>query len=172
MPDYSLVPVDHQPDFDDYSLVPVDHNPFAAGVPAQQAQIQQTQAQVPPQGSPQQPPATGAGQPDAGAPATGGGLTFLRENGMVDSYVYAKNSTGTPPAGPQVTTANRNLTITATDNAKPTNFGGVYGHTLTFSEPGSNNLRTIAAADPTGLLVAIPVEGDPNFLSVREYKGY
>ncbi|GEM_PF-2339551 len=23
MPDYSLVPVDHQPDFDDYSLVPV-----------------------------------------------------------------------------------------------------------------------------------------------------
>jgi len=30
MPDYSLVPVDHQPDFDDYSLVPVDHDPFAA----------------------------------------------------------------------------------------------------------------------------------------------
>ena len=59
-------------------------------------------------------------------------------------------------------TAKGNLTITATDNAKPTNFGGVYGHTLTFSEPGSNNLATITAADPTGLLVATPVEGDPS----------
>jgi len=53
-------------------------------------------------------------------------LSPLRdENHMVDSYVYAKNSTGTPPTGPQVTTAKGNLTITATDNAKPTNFGGV-----------------------------------------------
>jgi len=96
----------------------------------------------------------------------------LRENGLVTANVYAKNSTGTPPAGPQVTTAKGNLTITATDNAKPTNFGGVYGHTLTFSEPGSNNLATFTAADPTGLLVATPVEGDPSRLSVREYKGY
>jgi hypothetical protein len=52
------------------------------------------------------------------------------------------------------------------------NFGGVYGHTLTLSEPGSNDLGIITAADPTGLLVATPAEGDPNFLSVREYKGY
>src|SRR3954463_14935512 len=29
MPDYSLVPVDHQPDFNDHSLVPVDYDPFA-----------------------------------------------------------------------------------------------------------------------------------------------
>ena len=43
MPDYSLVPVDYQPDFDDYSLVPVDHDPFAADGVAQQAQIQQAQ---------------------------------------------------------------------------------------------------------------------------------
>ncbi len=207
MPDYSLVPVDHQPDFDDYSLVPVDHDPFAADGPAQQPQVQLAQSQ--PQGPPQQQPATGAGQPDAGAPAAGGGVGRtggvpnpdqgaakaapfgsyanptptdslpshgdpipLLEHGKVDSYFYAKNSTGTAPEGPQVTTANRNLTITATDNAKPTNFGGVYGHTLTFSEPGSNNLRIITAADPTGLLVATPVEGNPNLLSVREYKGY
>jgi hypothetical protein len=171
MPGYSLVPVDCQPDFDDYSLVPVDYDPFIADGLAQQAQIQQAQAQASPQGSPQQPPATGAGQPDAGAPAVG--PTPLRdENGMVDSYVYAKNSTGTPPTGPQVTTAERNLTITATDNAKPTNFGGVYGHTLTLSEPGSNKLATITAAEPTGLLVATPVEGKPSVLSVREYKGY
>lgn len=166
MPGYSLVPVDYQPDFDDYSLVPV-----ADGV-AQQPQIQQAQAQ--PQGRPQQQPPTGAGQPDAVAPVTDGILGPLKENDtdMVNSYVYRKISTGTPPAGPQVSTANRNLTITATGNAKPTNFGGVYGHTLTFSEPGSNNLRIITAADPTGLLVATPVEDNPNLLSVREYKGY
>jgi hypothetical protein len=143
----------------------------------QQAQIQQAQLQQPPTPTPPaqpqpQPPATGAGQPDAGAPAAGGGLTPLTENGRVDSYVYKKLSTGTPPAGPQVTTANGSHTITATDGAKRTNFGGVYGHTLTVSEPGSNNLGTVTAADPTGLLVATPVEGDPNFLSVREYKGY
>jgi hypothetical protein len=167
MPDYSLVPVDHQPDFDDYSLVPVDHDPFAADGLAQQTQIQLAQAQS------QQQPAAGAGQPDAGAPAAGGVLSPLRdENRMVDSYVYKKLSTGTPPAGPQVSTAKGNLTITATDGAKHTNFGGVYGHTLTSSEPGSNDLGTVTAADPTGLLVATPVEGKPDVLSVREYKGY
>ena len=170
MPDYSLVPVNHQPDFDNYSLIPVDHDPFAADGVTQQAQIQLAQAQ--PQGPPQQQPATGAGQPDAGAPAAGGVLSPLTENGRVDSYVYKKISTGTPPTGPQVTTANGSHTITATDGAKRTNFGGVYGHTLTVSEPGSNDLGTITAADPTGLLVATPAEGNPNFLSVREYKGY
>jgi hypothetical protein len=40
MPDYSLVPLDYQPDFDDYSLVPVDHDPFAADGPIQQARTQ------------------------------------------------------------------------------------------------------------------------------------
>ncbi len=98
-----------------------------------------------------------------------GVLTSLGQNGA-DGYVYGKNSIGTPPAGPQVTTANRNLTITA--NAKPTNFGGVYGHTLTFSEPGSNKLATMTTVDPTGLLVATPIEGDPSNLNVSEYKGY
>ena len=166
MPDYSLVPVDYQPDFDDYSLVPVDHDPFAADGLTQQAQIQLAQAQ------PQQQLPAGAGQPDAAAPAAVGELTPLTENGRLDSYVYKKISTSTPPTGPQVTTANGSHTITATDGAKRTNFGGVYGHTLTLSEPGSNDLGTITAADPTGLLVATPVEGDPNFLSVREYKGY
>lgn len=170
MPDYSLVPVDHQPDFDDHSLVPVDYDPFAADGVAQQSQIQQAQAQ--PQGPPQQQPATGGGQPDAAAPTAIGELTPLKENGRIDSYVYKKISTGTPPTGPQVTTANGSHTITATDGAKRTNFGGVYGHTLTVSEPGSNNLGTITAADPIGLLVATPDEGDPNSLRVREYKGY
>jgi hypothetical protein len=78
MPDYSLVPVDYQPDFDDYSLVPVDHDPFAADGATQQAQIQQAQ----PQGPPQQQPATGAGQPDAGAPAAGGGPSGSEGGGI------------------------------------------------------------------------------------------
>ena len=167
MPDFSLVPVDYQPDFDDYSLVPVGHDPFAADGVAQQAQFQLAQAR------PQQQPAAGPDQPDAGVPGAGGGLEPLHdENRMVDSYVYKNLSTGTPPTGPQVTTADGSHTITATDGAKRTNFGGVYGHTLTVSEPGSNNLGTTTAADPTGLLVATPVEGDPSKLSVREYKGY
>jgi len=170
MPNYSLVPVDHQPDFDGHSLVPVDYDPFAADGPAQQAQFQQAQAE--PQGPRQQPPATGAGQPDAGAPATSGALSPLTENGRVDSYVYKKFATGTPPAGPQVTAAGSNRKITATGNANRTNFGGVYGHTLTGSEPDTDNLLIINAADPTGLLVATPVEGDPSQVSIREYKGY
>jgi len=91
----------------------------------QQAQFQQPQtptqpSQPQPQTQPQQ-PATGAGQPDAGAPAAGGVLSPLTENGRVDSYVYKKLSTGTPPTGPQVSTANGSHTITG---AKRTNFGG------------------------------------------------
>jgi hypothetical protein len=40
MPDFSLVPVDHQPDFSDVSLVPVDHDPFSADDLIQQARAQ------------------------------------------------------------------------------------------------------------------------------------
>jgi hypothetical protein len=40
MPDYSLVPVDYQPDFGNYSLVPVDYDPFAEDGPIQQARTQ------------------------------------------------------------------------------------------------------------------------------------
>jgi hypothetical protein len=126
MPDYSLVPVDYQPDFDHYSLVPVDYDPFAADGVAQQSQIQQAQAQL--QGPPQQQPATGTGQPDAAAPAAGGVLSPLTENGRVDSYVYKKLSTGTPPAGPQVSTAEGNVTITATDGANHTFRWGLRTH--------------------------------------------
>jgi hypothetical protein len=72
MPDYSLVPVDYQPDFSDASLVPVDHDPFGGEVTIQQAQVQPVQIQPQP-ASPPQPPATGAGQPDAGAPVIGNG---------------------------------------------------------------------------------------------------
>ena len=48
MDDYSLVPVEHQPEFDNFSLVPVDHDPFSAdGVAAQTGQAQQPQTQQP-----------------------------------------------------------------------------------------------------------------------------
>ena len=52
MPDFSLVPVDHQPDFDDASLVPVDHDPFSDSGTVQQAPAQFEQAQTQTQQTP------------------------------------------------------------------------------------------------------------------------
>lgn len=40
MTEFSLVPVDHQPDFSDVSFVPVDHDPFSADDMIQQARTQ------------------------------------------------------------------------------------------------------------------------------------
>ena len=40
MRDFSLVPVDHQPDFSDVSLIPVDHDPFSADGTTLQTQTQ------------------------------------------------------------------------------------------------------------------------------------
>lgn len=45
MSDVSLVPVDHQPDFENVSLVPVDHDPFSDDGVTQQPQSQQAQGQ-------------------------------------------------------------------------------------------------------------------------------
>jgi hypothetical protein len=39
MADYSLVPVDHQPEFVDTSFIPVDHNPFSADNASPQLQV-------------------------------------------------------------------------------------------------------------------------------------
>lgn len=88
MDDYSLVPVEHQPDFENVSLVPVDHDPFGDGDPATQqahtlspqtqSQVQQAQFQQPPaQPQPPQPeqqtqpqqPATGVARLYVGRPA-------------------------------------------------------------------------------------------------------
>ncbi|SEM30994.1 HNH endonuclease [Bradyrhizobium sp. OK095] len=60
MDDYSLVPVEHQPDFENASLVPVDHDPFSDSGTVQQAPFQQPQAQTQ-QTQPQQ-SATGVGR--------------------------------------------------------------------------------------------------------------
>jgi len=54
MDDYSLVPVEHQPDFENVALVPVDHDPFSADGLMQQAPGPQAQAQ-PPQTTPTSP---------------------------------------------------------------------------------------------------------------------
>src|SRR5690348_4761972 len=45
MDDYSLVPVDHPPDFENVSLVPVDHDPFRDQGVTQQAQGQHAQTE-------------------------------------------------------------------------------------------------------------------------------
>ena len=90
MPDFSLVPVDHQPDFGDVSFVPVDHDPFSADGATQQVQAQSIQSQsvqTPPAGS-QQPPVMQAGQPDVGiaaAPLT----DRASHSGAGDSYPTA-----------------------------------------------------------------------------------
>lgn len=60
MDDYSLVPVEHQPDFENVSLVPVDHDPFSADGVMQQAPSEQAQGQ--PAQPPLQQPATGVGR--------------------------------------------------------------------------------------------------------------
>src|SRR5438132_978023 len=69
MPDFSLVPVEHQPDFEDASLVPVDQDPFSSNGAVRQPQVQQVQKTdypVQTQSSSQQ-PAMEANQPDVPA---------------------------------------------------------------------------------------------------------
>ena len=61
MPEFSLVPVDHQPDFGNVSFIAVDHDPFSADGAIQQAGAQ-PESQL-------QPLATGTDLPDVGAPA-------------------------------------------------------------------------------------------------------
>src|SRR4051794_35203921 len=96
MPDYSLLPVDHQPDFDGHSLVPVDHDPFAADGLAQQAQIQPAQAQP----QQQQQPATGAGQPGVNGPAAGNspsgstGITGIKRFGGAEGGDFPSRNAG------------------------------------------------------------------------------
>jgi len=78
MTDYSLVAVDHQPDYSGVSFIPVDHEPFSADGVTQPVQAQPAQSQ-PAQNQPSRPPqqpATGPDLPDVGAPLTGDGGRF------------------------------------------------------------------------------------------------
>jgi hypothetical protein len=54
MSDYSLVPVDYQPDFGNVSLVPVDHDPFIEEGEAHEAQTPLGQAQQAQTATPEQ----------------------------------------------------------------------------------------------------------------------
>lgn len=73
MPDFSLVPVDRQPDFADFSLIPVDHDPFSPDGATEPVQTQSTQSL--PKSPPQQ-PAAGPDSPDVGTPLIGDGGEF------------------------------------------------------------------------------------------------
>jgi hypothetical protein len=74
MPDYSLVPVDYQPDFENYSLVPVEHDPFREDDVTPQAQA--GPQPVPPQPQQPQSPATRGDLSDIGKPLIGDGGQF------------------------------------------------------------------------------------------------
>jgi hypothetical protein len=69
MADYSLVPVDYQPDFGNVSLVPVDYDPFSDDGVTQQAQAQQAQTQPAQPPDQSQQPAAGVARLYVGRPA-------------------------------------------------------------------------------------------------------
>lgn len=83
MPDFSLVPVDHQPDFSDVSLFPVDYDPFSADDLVKQAR------------SPTQPQRleTGAVHSGIGEQFSGGNMTADIARGGI---------TGAPQLAPSV----------------------------------------------------------------------
>ena len=160
MPDYSLMPVDCQPDFDDYSLVPVDYDPFAADGGTQLAQVQPAQAQQtqsqPTQPQPQsqplppslpQLPAMGVGQLGAAAPAN--------------------NAQATTPAtsfGPDFAQAGQ-----PAENDQLTPEGGL---TIKNLDTGSADLRTIPGVTPSPDDAKAEADGEAVFAdpSHKEFK--
>jgi hypothetical protein len=152
MPDFSLVPVDYQPDFGDVSLLPVDYDPFADGI-TQQAQAQPAQIQTQPaQPQPQSPPppaAAGAGQSDVGAPAIDGGPSGSQGGNGV-------NRGGSDARGGPNPTLDR-------DGAEPLPFNGYANPTPTESLVNQQKMadqRTLVEADRTGNSGAITDGGD------------
>jgi hypothetical protein len=81
MSDFSLVPVDHQPDFENVSLVPVDHDPFSA----EGVTLQPRAQQAPTKPAQPQPPATGVGHPNVSAPANSTQASELGESWNPDT---------------------------------------------------------------------------------------
>jgi hypothetical protein len=100
MSDVSLVPVDHQPDFDGVSLVPVEHDPFSDDIVTQQTQAQP--AQTPPaQPQPQQ-QAPGAGRIHVGVSPNKTQASEVGESWNPDT---GNNSTSEPSYSAASTTA-------------------------------------------------------------------
>jgi hypothetical protein len=103
MADYSLVPVEHQPDFENASLAPIDHDPFSADGVTQQAQSPQSQSQ---QAQTQQPtmgasrssaPTPGVATTDStGSALTAGASDFFRSipRGVVSGFNSAASALG------------------------------------------------------------------------------
>jgi hypothetical protein len=91
--DYSLVPVDYQPDFSDFSLVPVDYDPFSVDGVNQQAPGQP--------GGPPQRSASGVGRPDDGQPANDVQTATPGESYDADSG----SANGVPAFGPPSATS-------------------------------------------------------------------
>ena len=99
MSEFSLVPVEHQPEFGDVSFIPVDHDPFSLDDLSQAAG---TQAQSQPQPRP-----TGAGAPNVSAsiaPPARPSVPYDQDsvdNGVA-GQIAAQNSTSaaiSPPSG-------------------------------------------------------------------------
>jgi len=103
MADYSLVPVDYQPDFGDYSLVPVDYDPFAGNGNAGGGGVTQAQPAQPGQaqlGENQKQLAMQAGYSSADRPMQ------LSDNKNVDE-LSQRGSADAPQLAPSITPAER-----------------------------------------------------------------
>lgn len=81
MSEFSLVPVDHQPDFSDVSLVPVDHDPFGTDAVIPQARVQWTQTEIQPAQPQAQQLAEGTDQPGTVVPPVGAGPSTSPDQG-------------------------------------------------------------------------------------------
>jgi len=146
MTEFSLVPVEHEPDFRDASLVPVEHDPFQADSAIQQAQIQQAQAQLE---KPPQQPARRTDQPNVGTRAIGDG-----------SYGWL----GGAGAG-----ADPNL-ISDEGGAAPAPFGGHANPTPTESLVNRTRMgdqEAVINADPTGKNGFVVDEGLHKFVTTK-----
>ena len=101
MPDFSLVPVEHQPDFSSVWLIPVDHDPFGADGAIQQAGTQ-------PESQSQQAPTYNDPEGDAAAMSpetyvnpfvkrTLGNLATLPQRAIEAAKISAAHSYGPSP---------------------------------------------------------------------------
>ena len=152
MADYSLVPVEHQPDFENVSLVPVEHDPFSDNGLPQQAPTQL--AQMPFQSPQGQPPVRQAQSPQPQAqparpetptlpqqPAAGADQPAL--NGQVpgDGYGGAFGGVASDPNNPP----------SGQGAAEPAPFDGYANPTLAESlvnQAKMNAQRKMIEADP------------------------
>ncbi|RTM11571.1 MAG: hypothetical protein EKK33_21340 [Bradyrhizobiaceae bacterium] len=98
MADYSLVPVEHQPDFENVTLVPVEHDPFSADDVTLRAQSPQAQTQHPTMGAGQSSAPThgGATTDSTGSALTAGTGDFFRSipRGVVSGFNSAASALG------------------------------------------------------------------------------